>query len=407
MNGPVAPPATIGMLGGGQLGKYALLAANTFGFRTIVVDPSPDAPAGVIAHEHIVAAYDDPSALDRLATECTVVTTEFENAPAAALAQLSESISVWPDAQAVEIVQDRIAEKTFLASNQVPVGTFAPLPVAGGEDALYRARAVAANGAIVKTARLGYDGKGQVRMAPGDDLAAAWDELGRVDCIVESLLELRTEISVLVARTLDGVCTTWPVAENIHRDGILDVSIVPARIGDQLASGAAALAIRVADALDYVGVMAVEMFVVADDRPEAQGLPRLLVNEIAPRPHNSGHWTLDACRTSQFEQQIRTVCDLGLGSTDLTVPAVAMVNLLGDLWFRTDNDDEPIEPDWAEAFDDPDASLHLYGKTAPRRGRKMGHLTVVADAPSTAVDRAMSLRRDIVTSPDDARTTGW
>jgi 5-(carboxyamino)imidazole ribonucleotide synthase len=391
---PILPPATIGMLGGGQLGKYALIAANAMGYRTIVVDPSSDAPAGVVANRHLVAAYDDPAALAHLAAECDAVTTEFENTPAAALEQLAASTIVAPAAAAVAIAQDRIAEKTFLADHGVAVGTFAPLPAGGGADALHRAGPVAAQGAVVKTARFGYDGKGQVRIDAPDGLPAAWDELGRVDCVVESLLDLRTELSVLVGRTHDGASATWPVAENVHVDGILDVSVVPARVGAPLAEAADALARRVADVLDYVGVLAVEMFVVADDRPGRHGAPRLLVNEIAPRPHNSGHWTLDACVTSQFEQQIRALCGVGLGSTALTSPAVALVNLLGDLWF-TDGADATREPDWSVAFNEPDASLHLYGKTDARRGRKMGHLTVRADAPTAAATRALELRAQL------------
>lgn len=386
LHGPIAPPATIGMLGGGQLGKYALVAANAMGYRTLVLDPDPSAPSGVVANEHLVAAYDDPSSLRRLTIDCDVITTEFENPPAAALATLAGATQVAPRPSSVGIAQDRVAEKEFLLDNGFPVGRHVVLddtnPIA--DDALDD---VADGGAIVKTARLGYDGKGQRRVTGRADALAAWAELGGVVCVVEELLDLRCEVSVLVARTADGRVDTWPVAENVHVDGILDVSVVPGRIDPLLADRAVGLAMALADALDYVGVLAVEMFVVGDE----SGADSILVNEIAPRPHNSGHWTLDVSVTSQFEQQIRAVCGLGLGESSMTAPAAAMVNVLGNMWF-----DEPsdiaVEPDWAAVLDDPAATLHLYGKTEPRRGRKMGHITVSASTPDLAVQRALALR---------------
>ncbi|WP_040496155.1 5-(carboxyamino)imidazole ribonucleotide synthase [Ilumatobacter nonamiensis] len=383
MTAPIVPPATVGMLGGGQLGKYALMAANAMGYRTLVVDPDPNAPAAVVANEHLVAPYDDPGALARLAAECAVVTTEFENAPAAALDELAASIPVAPAASAVAVAQDRIVEKTFMVDHEVAVGPFAPAP-ATLDDAQRRAiHAVAEHGAIVKTARFGYDGKGQRRAAGPAEVDEALTEFAGTDCIVEALLDLHAEISVIVARTADGALTNWPIAENVHVDGILDVSVVPARVDPAIGERAIELATTIVEALEYVGVLAVEMFVVDGDR--------LLVNEIAPRPHNSGHWTLDASVTSQFEQQIRAVCGVGLADTAMTAPAVAMVNLLGDLWFR-DGRGEGIEPDWAEALADPAATLHLYGKTDARPGRKMGHLTVTADSPDAAERRALALR---------------
>ena len=384
---PIEPPSTIGMLGGGQLGRYALVAATLMGYRTVVLDPDPNAPAGVVADEHLVAAYDDADALDRLTASCAVVTTEFENPPAAALDRLATAIPVAPSPAAVRIAQDRIAEKSFLSGHGFPVGAHGVLTARddatrdGRDDPHGLEDALLANGAVIKTARLGYDGKGQRRVHDRDGLAAAWDELGTVDCVVESLLDLRTEVSVLVGRTADGATATWPVAENAHRDGILDVSIVPARIPDALAADAVDLATRIAEALDYVGVLAVEMFVVADEH----GDDRLLVNELAPRPHNSGHWTLDASVTSQYEQQIRTVCGVGLGDTTMTCGAVAMVNLLGDVW-------DGGEPRWRRALDDPTAKLHLYGKTEARPGRKMGHLTVLGDDADDVRRRAVDLR---------------
>ena len=368
----IVPPATLGVLGGGQLGRYAVMAAISMGYRTMVLDPDPSAPAGVLAHEHLVAAYDDPDALRRLAFDCDVVTTEFENPPAAALDELAATVVVAPSPAAVRIAQDRIAEKAFLVDNGFPVGSY---QVLDGDDPVVDASLVDA-GAIIKTARLGYDGKGQRSVSGVAETLAAWAELGGVACVVEQRLVLETELSVIVGRTASGDVEAWPVAENTHVDGILDLSVVPAVVPARLADRAVGVAMAIADALDYVGVLAVELFVVGGE---------LLVNELAPRPHNSGHWTLDACVTSQYEQQVRAVCGLALGSTAMTAPAIAMVNLLGDLWERGD-------PDWAAIFDDPHAKLHLYGKSAARPGRKMGHLTVTAPATNVAAARALELR---------------
>ncbi len=368
----IVPPATLGILGGGQLGRYAVMAAASMGYRTIVLDPDPSAPAGMLAHEHLVAAYDDPDALRRLAFDCDAITTEFENPPAAALDELAATVVVAPSPAAVRIAQDRIAEKAFLVDNGFPVGRYQVLE---GDDPVVDAPLVDA-GAIIKTARLGYDGKGQRSVVGVAGTLAAWVELGGVACVVEQRLELETELSVIVARTASGDVEAWTVAENTHVDGILDLSVVPAAVPAKLADRAVGVSMAIADALDYVGVLAVELFVVGGD---------LLVNELAPRPHNSGHWTLDASVTSQYEQQVRAVCGLRLGSTAMTVPAIAMVNLLGDLW-------EGGDPDWTAVFDDPHAKLHLYGKSAARPGRKMGHLTVTAPATNVAAARALELR---------------
>ena len=372
----IIPPATLGILGGGQLGRYAVMAAASMGYRTVVLDPDPSAPAGLLAHEHLVAAYDDPDALRRLSFDCDAITTEFENPPAAALDELAGSVRVAPGPDAVRIAQDRIAEKRFLVENGFPVG---PWQVLEGDDPVVD-EALAAAGAIVKTARLGYDGKGQRSVSGVAATLAAWADLGGVACVVEQRLQLETELSVIVGRTAAGDVEAWPVSENRHVDGILDVSAVPAMVSAKLADRAVGLAMAVADALAYVGVLAVELFVVDGE---------LLVNELAPRPHNSGHWTLDASVTSQYEQQVRAVCGLGLGSTAMTAPAIAMVNLLGDLW-------EGGDPDWTVVFDDPHAKLHLYGKSEPRPGRKMGHLTVTAAATNLAVARALELRAAIL-----------
>jgi 5-(carboxyamino)imidazole ribonucleotide synthase len=368
----ILPPATLGVLGGGQLGRYFVMAATTMGYRTVVLDPDPSAPAGVVASEHLVHAYDDPDALRRMAFDCDLVTTEFENPPAAALDHLADLVPVAPAPAAVRVAQDRVAEKRFLRDNGFPVGPYAVLD----GDPPPELESVTTTAGIVKTARLGYDGKGQRTVRGLAEALAAWAELGGVPCVVEQRLDLDTELSVIVGRTGDGRVEAWPVAENRHVDGILDVTVVPAAVPPRLADRAVGLAMAIADALDYVGVLAVEMFVVDG---------AILVNELAPRPHNSGHWTLDGAVTSQFEQQVRAVCGLGLGPTAMTVPAIAMANLLGDLWSGG-------EPDWSVILEDPHAKLHLYGKPEARPGRKMGHLTVTSEVTSAAVARALELR---------------
>ena len=364
------------MLGGGQLGRYFVMAAASMGYGTIVLDPDPSSPAGVVADEHLVHDYDDPGAIRRLSFDCAVVTTEFENPPASTLDRLADAVAVAPPPAAVRIAQDRIAEKAFLTDNGFPVGPYVPLVDADRAGL----EAVAEAGAIVKTARLGYDGKGQRTVVGTSDALAAWAELGGVACVVEQRLTLDSELSVIVARTRGGDVESWSVAENRHVDGVLDLTVVPASVSPTLTDRATGLAMAIADALDYVGVLAVELFVVGDE---------LLVNELAPRPHNSGHWTLDACVTSQFEQQVRAVCGVGLGATTMTAPAIAMVNLLGDLW-------DVGEPDWSIVLDDPAAKLHLYGKREARPRRKMGHLTVTSDVATAAVARALELRAAVV-----------
>lgn len=374
---PVTPPATIGMIGGGQLGRYALMAATAMGYRTMLLEPDPSAPAGQVAGEHVVAPYDDPRALDRLGFDCDVVTVEFENPPADALDMLAAMVPVAPSPSAVRIAQDRIAEKAFLREQGFPVGPF---------DILDSSRSdpepkIVDGGAIVKTARLGYDGKGQRTVHSVAETLAAWAELGAVRCVVEERLDLGAEISVLAARRRDGKSVVWPATQNTHVNGILDLSVVPPTgVSLDLVDRAEGLALAIADALDYVGVLGVEFFVVGDE---------IFVNELAPRPHNSGHWTIDAATTSQFEQQIRAICGLGLGGTDLVSGGAAMVNLLGDLW-------EHGEPNWAAALDEPRAALHLYGKSEPRPGRKMGHLTVTADDPRVAAANALAVRSALV-----------
>ena len=370
---PITPPAMLGILGGGQLGRYFVMAARTMGYRTTVLEPDPHAPAGLVADVHLVAAYDDSEALAQLAETCTVVTTEFENAPAAAMAQLALRVAVHPSPSAIAITQDRIAEKQFL--DEIGVGV-APYRVITTNDDIADADTFSFP-AILKTARLGYDGKGQVRCSSYDDLAPAWEQLGRVACVLEQRLPLDRELSVVLARCVDGRVACYPVSQNQHVHGILDVSYTPANLPGTGHADAAALCTYIAEELGFVGVMAVEMFVVGRD---------VLVNELAPRPHNSGHYTLDACLCSQFEQQVRAICGLALGDTKLIVPGVAMVNLMGDLWADG-------EPQWEKALAQSSAHLHLYGKAEPRPGRKMGHLTVTTGTAMGATSLARRLRK--------------
>ncbi len=369
---PIVPPATFGVLGGGQLGRYTVIAARTMGYRTVVLEPDASSPAGTIADEHLVAPYDDRSALERMAVACDVVTTEFENAPAAALERLTGSVTVAPSAEVVAIAQDRLQEKAFLVDNGFPVGRYRA--VHGVDDLTGEI-----GPSILKSARLGYDGRGQRAVERASDALAAWAELGGVPCVLEQRLALDAEISVVLARRHDGGTAAFDVAENVHVAGILDLTVVPARVAPPIADRATGIALAIADALDYVGVLAVEMFVVDGE---------VLVNELAPRPHNSGHWTLDAARTSQFEQQVRAVCGVALGDPSRTAPAVAMVNLLGDLWATG-------EPMWRRTLDDSRAKLHLYGKSVPRPGRKMGHLTVTGHNANEVADRALRLRDEL------------
>lgn len=368
----VVPPATVGMLGGGQLGRYAIMAARTMGYRTVVLDPDPAAPAGKVADSHIVAEFDDEAAIDRLGRSSSVVTTEFENPPAATLRRLERHTVVRPPAIAVAIAQDRVAEKRFLVTNGIPVGPYDVI------DAL-EAPITVSFPARLKTARLGYDGKGQRVVHDVSEVRAAWQMMGGVTCVLEQALELDQELSVVCARSASGAFAAYTVAENIHIGGVLDLTVVPARTSARLADRATGLALTIADALDYVGVLAVEYFVLGGD---------IVVNELAPRPHNSGHWTIDVAHTSQFEQQVRAVCGVTLGDTSLTANAAAMVNLLGDEW-------DGGEPVWLRALSEPRLALHLYGKSAARPGRKMGHVTVWDDDPGTAATRALSARRSL------------
>jgi len=365
----ILPGATLGMLGGGQLGRMFTIAARTMGYRVIVLDPDPDSPAGRMADEHLHAAYNDEWALEQLGHSCAAITTEFENIPAETLRRLTRYCPVRPSAEALENTQNRIREKTFIRDAGLATAPFVAVERA---DALDAAFAAIGAPAILKRAAFGYDGKGQYVVESPEAARQAFQAMDGVPCVLERRVNLAVEASVMVARNPSGQVATYPVAENIHVGGILDTSIVPARIPDALATQARDTAVRLAEALDYCGVMGVEFFVTDEGE--------LLVNEIAPRPHNSGHYTIDACVTSQFEQQVRMVCDLPFGDTRLLSPVV-MVNLLGDLW-------GDASPPWAALLTDPAAKLHLYGKREARPGRKMGHFCCLAEDVDTALTRA-------------------
>lgn len=375
----ILPPATLGMLGGGQLGRFFVLAAKEMGYRVIVLDPDASSPAGRMADEHLVADYQDQDALEHMARECAAITTEFENVPAETLDLLSHSVPVRPAAACVAIAQNRIREKTFLRDHGFPVGKF---EVITSVTDLERA-AVDLFPAVLKVARFGYDGKGQARVANHVEAYAAWHKFGSEACVLEAMLPLDAEISVVLARSHEGEVRCYPVAENIHRNGILDVSIAPARIDENLCREAETIAAKIAPDLGYVGVMAVEFFVSGG---------KLLVNEMAPRPHNSGHYTLDACMTSQFEQQVRALCGLPLGDVCQHSAAV-MVNLLGDVWFTQDHG--VSTPDWQKLLSESGLKLRQYDKHEARHGRKMGHFTVVDAQLANAVEVALRARAAI------------
>lgn len=368
----ILPNAMLGIIGGGQLGRMFTMAARAMGYRVTVLDPDPDSPAGSLADVHLKADFDDPVALDQLASSCAAVTTEFENIPASSLTRLAEWVKVSPAAASVAIAQDRIAEKRFITGAGLAVAPFIAIETSAD---LERDLSGHLPG-ILKLARLGYDGKGQIRVSTDEEAKAAFQRLGQKPCVLERLLDLKTEVSVIVARSGPHQLTTFPVAENQHEAGILDISIVPARIAPALAEDARAMALRLAEAIDYIGVLAVEFFVLKDDE--------LVINEMAPRPHNSGHYTLDATLTSQFEQQVRTLCGLPPGDTRLLSPVV-MVNLLGDIW----RDDGPA---WDLLLSEPNVILHLYGKASARIGRKMGHYNVLAENTETALEQALALK---------------
>lgn len=370
---PVMPGATLGVMGGGQLGRMFAQAAQRLGYATAVLDPDPASPAGAVAQRHIRAEYLDAKGLAELAGCSAAITTEFENVPAQALAQLAERRGVAPGAAAVAICQDRSAEKAHFERSGVACAPHAPIMT----EAQLAAVDAALLPGILKTARLGYDGKGQMQVADRAELAQAFGVLGKVACVLEQRLALRHEISVVVARGADGALVHLPVQRNLHRAGVLALTQVPApEVPRETQALAIDAARKIATSLGYVGVLCVEFFVLRDGS--------LVANEMAPRPHNSGHYSIDACDVSQFELQVRTLAQLPLVMPRLHSPCV-MLNLLGDLWFR-ERGAQAVEPDWAGVLALAGVHLHLYGKAQARPGRKMGHLIVTA-ASATAADQ--------------------
>lgn len=371
LSSKILPPAMLGMLGGGQLGRFFVIAAHEMGYRVTVLDPDLNSPAGKIADVHLCAAYDDREALESMAQNCVAITTEFENVPAETLEFFEQTRIVRPASAAVATAQHRVMEKNFIRDAGLPVAPFHVIESKADFDAVD----AGIYPAILKVARFGYDGKGQARVADRQEAEAAFEQFGGEICVLEKRLALDIEVSVVLARDVHGHVAAFPVAENSHLNGILDVSIAPARCSDAVREKATALAIELAEKLEYVGVLGVEFFVCGD---------QILVNEIAPRPHNSGHYTLDGCVTNQFEQQVRVLTGHALGDARLHSPSV-MVNILGNIW-------QGGEPDWAAAFGVPALKLHLYGKHEPRAGRKMGHFTVVDSNADNAYTLAMQAR---------------
>ena len=371
----ILPGATLGVMGGGQLGRMFVHAAQAMGYRTAVLEPDAASPAGLVSHVHIRTAYDDPAGLAQLAASCSAITTEFENVPAAALATLAASRFVAPGAAAVRVAQDRAMEKAHFAASGVPC---APYAVIESAEQLAHVPDHLLPG-ILKTARLGYDGKGQARVATRAELAAAWEQQRRRPCVLEQMLALDFECSVIVARGADGTMVHLPPQRNLHRNGILAVTeVFEGNMPYASASIAIAATKKIANDLAYVGVLCVEFFVLKDGS--------LVVNEMAPRPHNSGHYSINACDLSQYELQVRALAGLPLVQPRLH-SAACMLNLLGDLWAGA----EPTyEPNWPALLALPGTHLHLYGKTEARPGRKMGHLTVTAATPEAA--RAVALQ---------------
>ena len=373
----ILPDATLGVLGGGQLGRMFTVAARTMGYKVVVLDPDKNSPAAELANKHICAAFDDRAALEKLGRVCAAITTEFENVDANSMEYLAQFCPVRPSAKAIAIAQNRILEKTFLRDSGFETAPFAAINSKADIEPVLKEIGTPA---LLKISQFGYDGKGQATVNNLTEAINAFDQMGSKPCVLEQRLKLKTEISVVVARDIKGNTVAYPAAENTHVNGILDLSVVPAQVSEKLAQQATKDARAVADKLDYCGVMAVEFFVIENDR--------LLINEIAPRPHNSGHYTMDACLTSQFDQQVRAMCGLPLGDARLLSP-VAMVNILGDAW----KGETP--PPWNTVLDEPRAKLHLYGKREARAGRKMGHFTCIGDSVQEATMLAQDIQKKL------------
>jgi len=357
----ILPGATLGMLGGGQLGRMFVSAAQTMGYKVIVLEPDVTSPAGIIADQHICAEYTDEVALQQLAEQCDAITTEFENIPATVLSFLEKKTVVHPSSKALSSTQNRLVEKAFIESLGISVAPYAAIRTVEDIDAIAESFQFPA---ILKAASFGYDGKGQAVCHSEDDVRNAFSALNGVECVLEQRINLEREVSTVLARSESGEITNFPVAENVHVNGILHSTTVPSSVSELHIQAAMTMADTIADGLAYVGTMAVEFFVSKEGE--------VLANEIAPRPHNSGHFTLDACETSQFEQQVRMLCGLPSGNCELTSPVV-MINLLGDVWGSS-------EPHWGSLLSQPQNKLHLYGKKEARPGRKMGHFNVLSSS---------------------------
>ena len=387
------PGATLGIIGGGQLGRYFVIAARKMGYDVAVLDPSADAPAMQLASYKIVAAYDDSDGLQQLAKLSDAVTIEFENVPFNSLVWLADKVPVAPSPECARIAQDRRIEKRVAKEHGLT-----PAPNATIESVSDIGSAIDATGvpAILKTATLGYDGKGQAVCESHSDVEAAFNALNGVPCVLEKRIDLKLEVSVVLCRGQDGISVCFPIAENVHVNGILDLSTAPAAIDDAMAEQVRAQAIKLADGIDYVGVLGVEFFIAKD------GI--VYFNEMAPRPHNSGHYTLDATASCQFEQQVRMLCGLPAGSARLLTP-VTMLNILGDSWGggdvsgKADGEtssnavgDSLSDPNWGQVGSEISAKLHLYGKVDARPGRKMGHINCLADSPKNSLATAERVR---------------
>ena len=370
---PILPPSTIGMVGGGQLGRMFAMAAASMGYRIVVFCESADTPAAQVAHETVVGELTDATAVEEFASQCDVITLEFENIPAATIAQCSEFAPTYPSASVLATAQDRLREKSTLAKAGLPVTPFAAVD---SEASVVAASEQLGWPMIVKTAHSGYDGKGQQRIESADQASSIpWDQCDA--WVAEQCIHFDFEVSVVVARSVGGQCECFPIFQNSHRNHILDLSVAPAAMSESLAAEARRVAIAAAESLEVVGLLCVEFFVQAD---------KIMINEVAPRPHNSGHLTIEGCETSQFQQHVRAVCNLPLGRTNLRSPVAVMLNLLGDLW------PEGQGPNWDAVLKVPGVNLHLYGKHDAKKGRKMGHLTATGDSRQEVITRITAAR---------------
>jgi len=372
------PGSTIGMVGGGQLGRMFAVAASAMGYRVVILTDQTDSPAAQVAFATVVGDLDDQEAIDRFAQQCRVITLEFENIPAATIARCREFAPTYPSASVLATAQNRLLEKSCLQNAGLPVTPFCSV---NNADSLILAGQSLGWPLIVKTARSGYDGKGQHRVESADEVDNVdWETAG--EWIAEKCIAFDKEVSVIVARTPDGCCESFPIFENSHRNHILDISIAPALLNAEMSEQTREIAVRAAETLEVVGLLCVEFFV-SDQQ--------VMINEVAPRPHNSGHLTIEGCETSQFEQHVRAVCNLPLGSTLQRAPFAAMANLLGDLWGACGE-----APPWEAALTDPGVSLHLYGKSVAKPGRKMGHLTVTGEDRENVSMRVSMARERLV-----------